>query len=231
LPTEYRAGSEPQLTPARVRAGDPPWWIALAAIVVLVAVTLDVLHTGRLTRVDHEVSREMVRWNLRHSAVKPLIYAFTLFGQRGTVLGVSGPVVLFLCWRARSIRPAVLYVLALVLIFVVVYGLKSWTERTAPPLDTLHVASGASYPSGHLVNAFVVWWLVAGLASHVPLELWARRLLAGIAWFGPVSVIISMTLLDYHWVTDFVGALCVGLFLRYALVRVGRLLMPVAPGS
>ena len=211
-----------------MRAGDPPWWIAAVAVIILVVVTLDILHTRHLTPVDHAISREMVRWDLRHSAVKPLIYAFTLFGQRGTVLGVSGPIVLFLCWRARSIRPVALYIAALALIFVVVYGLKSWTERTAPPADSLHVASGASYPSGHLVNAMVLWWLVAGLASRVPLEAWGRRILTWIAWFGPVSVVVSMTLLDYHWLTDFIGALCVGLVLRYVLAWATNLLMPVA---
>jgi membrane-associated phospholipid phosphatase len=185
--------------------------------VVLVLVLLDVENSGLLTQLDHATSRQMLRWDLRHSAAKPFVYTFTLFGQRGTVLGVSAPIVLFLCWRDRSIRIAAAYVVALVAIAAVVYGLKYATERTAPPTDTLHVASGASFPSGHLVNATVLWWLLAVCALRVGVESWIARTLVVVAWIGPVSVVVSMTLLDYHWLTDFAGALGVGVALRYLL--------------
>jgi membrane-associated phospholipid phosphatase len=191
--------------------------VALAGLILLVLVLLDVLNSGWLTHLDHATSRQMVGWNLRDSTVKPFIYAFTLFGQRGTVLGVSGPIVLYLCWRDRSVRIAALYVLALVLIAVTVYGLKYATERTAPPTDALHVASGASFPSGHLVNATVLWWLVAVSARRVSVEDWIARTLVAIAWFAPVSVAVSMTLLDYHWVSDFAGALGLAVVLRYMI--------------
>jgi membrane-associated phospholipid phosphatase len=191
--------------------------MASLAVVVLAAVVLDILHTRVLPGLDHAVSREIVRWNLRHSAAKPLIYAFTLFGQRGTVLGVSGPIALILCWRDRSIRIAGLYVLALVLIAASVYGLKDSTHRSAPPLDQLHIATGASFPSGHLVNATVLWWLVASCALDVPVDEWIRRTLVTIMWVAPIAVIGSMTLLDYHWISDFVGALCLAIVLRYVL--------------
>lgn len=197
--------------------GNPPIWLALVSVVVLVLVTIDVLHSGPLTHLDHVVSRQMVRWNLRHTNAKPVIYAFTLLGQRGTVVGVSGPVAFLLCWRERSIRPAALYVLALILIALVVYGMKFGTERTAPPLDSLHVSSGASFPSGHLVNASVLWWLIAAMAAMLGVANWMKTTLIVIAWTAPVAVVCSMTLLDYHWLSDFGGALCVGIVLRYSL--------------
>ena len=159
----------------------------------------------------------MLRWDLRHSAGKPFIYAFTLFGQRGTVLGVSAPIVAWLCWRDRSLRVAGLYILALVLIAATVYGLKLATSRTAPPVDGLHVSSGASFPSGHLVNATVLWWLLAACALLVPVQAWIARALTVVAWLAPASVIVSMTLLDYHWLTDFAAALGLGVALRYPL--------------
>jgi membrane-associated phospholipid phosphatase len=200
-----------------VRAGTPSLWVALGAVVVLCLVVVDVLHSGLLSDVDHDISRQIVRWDLRHGAAKPFIYAFTLFGQRGTVLGVSAPIAALLCWRDRSLRVAGLYIAALALIFVVVYGLKDATERTAPPLDRIHVAAGASFPSGHLVNATVLWWLLAVCALRIDVDERIRRTLLGVAWVGPLAVTASMTLLDYHWLSDFLGALCVGLVLRYLL--------------
>jgi membrane-associated phospholipid phosphatase len=209
----------------RYRLGTPPSWVAALALVLLVVVIFIVLRSGPLTDLDHDISRQMVRWDLRHTAAKPFIYAFTLFGQRGTVLGVGAPVVIFLCWRDRSPRILALYVLALLLIAGVVYGLKFATERTAPPTDALHVSSGASFPSGHLVNAMVLWWLLAACAQPVVIEAWIRQVLATVAWVGPVAVVVSMTLLDYHWLSDFIAAFAVGLILRWALnsgVATGR---------
>jgi membrane-associated phospholipid phosphatase len=215
--TEPPAVVPPARVGSRYRTGTPPLWVAVLAALLLALIAVDLLHTRVLPGFDHAVSREMVRWNLRHSAAKPLIYAFTLFGQRGTVLGVTIPIVAFLCWRDRSIRIAAVYVLALVLIALTVYGLKDGTHRTAPPLDQLHVASGASFPSGHLVNATVLWWLVATCALTVPVEAWIQRTLVAIAWLAPLAVIASMTLLDYHWISDCAGALCLGVALRYVL--------------
>ncbi len=217
MPLAPRARTD-RASSSRIRAGIPPWWLAVLAALILVPVTLDVLHGGWLAHLDHSISRQMVRWDLRHRTVKPLIYAFTLFGQRGTVLGVSAPIVAYLCWRDRSPRPVVLYVVALIAIFVVVYAFKDATGRTAPPVDLLHTSAGESYPSGHLVNAAVLWWLLATIADRVPVPTWIRSTLTAVAWVAPIAVVVSMTLLDYHWISDFIAAICVAIVLRFGLI-------------
>ncbi len=181
--------------------------------------TADVLEHGLLTRVDHDVSRQMVHWNIRHSAAKPAVYVLTLFGQRGTVLGVTIPVIAWLTWRSRTSGPLMRYVVALVLLTVAVYALKDITERAAPPVDSLHLAGAASFPSGHLTNATlmwgVTWWSALSVGAEAPLV----RVLGVIRFLGPVCVVIGMTLLDYHWISDFVAGLCVAVILLWVVLH------------
>jgi membrane-associated phospholipid phosphatase len=198
----------------RRRWGLIPIWLIGLAVVILIATTLDVLDQGALTSLDHEVSRHVVGWHIDHHRwTRRAIYVLTLFGQRGTVLVLTGPTVLYLAWRARTIDPVLRYVLALLALAVVVYAAKIGLGRTAPPLDLLHTDSGASYPSGHLANAVVTWWLVWWLARGIDPRSIVTRVLDVVRFAGPVCVIIGMTLLDYHWQTDFVGGACVGVIL------------------
>ncbi len=198
----------------RRRWGLIPIWLVGLSGLILIATTLDVLNRGALTAFDHQVSQHVVSWHVSHHRwIKRAIYVLTLFGQRGTVLVLTGPTVLYLTWRARSIDPVLRYVVALVALTVVVYAAKFGLGRTAPPVDLLHTDSGASYPSGHLANAVVTWWLVWWLARGIDPRSNLTRVLNAVRFIAPVCVIIGMTVLDYHWQSDFVGAACVGIIL------------------
>jgi membrane-associated phospholipid phosphatase len=198
----------PLLTVAvlRRRSGIVPVWLVLIACVIVALTTADVLHRGALTTFDHEFSRRMVSLHL-HSRVWPkrAVYLLTLFGQRGTVLVLTVPTVAYLAWRARSVEPIVRYVLALLAMTVAVYLVKDLVGRTAPTVDLLHTSAGESYPSGHLANAIVVWWLVWFVSRNVDAGTALTRLLSVIRWLGPICVVIGMSLLDYHWVSDFIA--------------------------
>lgn len=185
----------------------------LAAAAVGLGVTADVLAGGILTRFDHDLAHLMGDWDVRHDPwPMRLTYLLTLFGQRGSVLVVTVPTVSYLCWRARSLDPAVRYVLALVLLTVTVYAAKALTARSAPPVDALHTAAGASFPSGHLANAVIVWGTVAWSAARTPqAPVRLRQILAGLTIVAPLAVFVGMTILDYHWFTDFVAGACVGI--------------------
>ena len=198
--------------------GAPPWWVGAAAVVVLLLVTLDVLHHGALTSFDHATSRQMVRWDLRDRPVKPLIYVLTLFGQRATVLGVTIPLIAYLAWRSRSVDPVFRYGVALALMTAVVYAVKSVTGRTAPVVDLVH-AGGASYPSGHVCNSMLVWGLLWATARgvHAPGPL--VRVLTVLRIVGPAAVVVGMTLLDYHWISDFLGGASIALILLWLVLH------------
>lgn len=194
-------------------AGEPSGWLVLAAALVGLGVTADVLAGGMLTRFDHDVARLMGDWDIRRDPwPMRLTYLLTLFGQRGTVLVLTVPTVGYLSWRARSVDPALRYLLALLILTASVYAGKALTARSAPPVDALHTAAGASFPSGHIANAIIVWGTVAWSAARVPRA--PDRLQQSLAMLpivAPVAVFVGMTILDYHWFTDFVAGACVGI--------------------
>ncbi|MHA3703364.1 phosphatase PAP2 family protein [Jatrophihabitans sp. YIM 134969] len=193
----------------------PPLWSVVAAVVVATAVTAVVLSGGFLLGWDHAISHVFRTWGVRDDPW-PLrfTYLLTLPGQRGTVLLISAPTVAWLVWRGRSVDPAIRYVAALVLLTVAVYALKAATGRDAPPVDGFHTATGASFPSGHVANAILVWGVVTFCAARVVgTPRWLRRTSRRVAWIGPVAVVVGMTILDYHWMTDFVVGACVGVVL------------------
>jgi membrane-associated phospholipid phosphatase len=186
-----------------------PVWLIVFALLILLLTSLDVANQGLLTDLDHAVGRQMVRWDLRHGWTKPLIYVLTLFGQRGTVLGVSIPLTGYLVWRQRSLEPLLRYAVALVLLTIAVYAIKDGLHRTAPPVDVVRTSAGASYPSGHIANAAIVWGTTWWSARQIDSEAMLTRVLNVVRWAGPVSVVIGMTLLNYHWISDFIAGACV----------------------
>ena len=190
-------------------------WLLAVAVVVGVAVTAIVLLDGFLLGWDHAISHVFREWGVRDDPW-PLrfTYLLTLFGQRGTVLLISLPTIGWLVWRGRSWDPAVRYVAALVLLTVTVYALKAATGRFAPPVDGFHTATGASFPSGHVANAILVWGLLAFCAARVVgSPRWLRRTTRRVAAVAPVAVVVGMTILDYHWLSDFVVGACLGVLL------------------
>ncbi len=170
----------------------------------------------------------MVRWNIDgRTWPRRFTYLLTLFGQRGTVLVVTIPTICYLSWVRRTVDPIARYVLALLLLTVAVYAVKDVVGRTAPPVDALHTASGASYPSGHIANAVLVWGLLWFCAQDRLVPDWLRDTLGVIRLIAPWSVALGMTLLEYHWFTDFIAGAATGTILL-AVVTMPALTGPMA---
>jgi membrane-associated phospholipid phosphatase len=202
--------SRPEL---RAVPGAPPWWLVGLAALILLLTTLQVAYHGVLVDLDEAISRRAKDWDLRGSWAKPFVYLLTLPGQRGTVLILTGITVGYLCWRTRSVEAALRWLVALVALTVVVYAVKAGVARQAPSAIAGRHNPTDSYPSGHVANAVLVWGTVAWCAARADVARWLVTSLRVIAVGGPVAVIVGMTLLDYHWATDFVAGLCIGIIL------------------
>ena len=193
--------------------GAPPWWLVGLAALILVLTTLDVAHHGALTDFDRAVSRRMIDWDFRHNAVlEPLMHVLTLFGQRGAVLAVTIPVIGYLTWRTRRSEYALRYLLALITLTIAVYALKVGVPRYSP-LAVSKSARQESYPSGHLPNAILVWGVVTWCALRARAPIALTRTLRIVRAIAPGAVVIGMTVLDYHWISDFIGGACIGILL------------------
>ncbi len=211
-PTAGPAGGAPE---GRVIGiGRPPWWVLLLSLLVTVAVTVDLLNDGWLESLDVAVSDVVKGWGLRDSGAYWLLWAFTQAGGRGFILIVLAGLVTWLAVRQRTVVPLVRVLVALVLLTAVVYGFKYGTGRTAPayPGSYFH-RDGASYPSGHVANAVLMWGVARWQAVEFGLPAWAQRTAWLLSVLGPLSTGVAMVALDFHWVTDAVVGLAVGLLL------------------
>ena len=216
--------------------GRPPLWLLAVAAVVAVAVTVDLLTGGVLERLDLRVSSVVDGWDLRHSPVYWLVWVPTQFGGRGTVLIVLAALVVWTARRERTLVPALRVLVALVLLTAVVYAFKWGTGRTAPeyPGSFFH-RDGSSYPSGHVTNAVLMWGVARWQAVEFGLPAWAQRAGWALSVFGPFVTGVAMVALNFHWVSDVVAGLAVGVLLlgvvhaldalpvsRWARARAGR---------
>lgn len=197
------------------------WWPDLGLLAAFVLLTA-LLAAGHLLSFDAWVAD----WADAHRPA-PLYWiarVLNYLGQGGQVLM---PVAILLAaaaaWRTRSVRPFVVIAAAFVLTYLTIGPLKIWLQRAAPHFDgpdrtvlfndAAVGALGMSYPSGHVANALVWYWVIAYLApAAVPR--WAVRVLP------PVIVFCTTTYLAFHWITDSVAGLFLGLVLTRLMARV-----------
>jgi hypothetical protein len=214
-PSTAPAGGEPSPRPGPVIGiGRPPWWVLALAALVTLGVTIELLSRGWLERMDLRVSEVVSAWGLRDSGAYWFVWVFTQAGGRGFILLVLAGLVGWLAVRQHTVVPLLRVLLALALLTAVVYGFKWGTGRTAPayPGSFFH-RDGASYPSGHVANAVLMWGVARWQAVEFGLPAGVQRAAWLLSVLGPLATGVAMVALDFHWVTDAVVGLAVGLLL------------------
>ncbi len=197
-----------------VSVGRPPWWLLVLAMVTTVLVTVDLLNHGALERMDLRISEVVSAWGLRDSAAYPAIWLLTQLGGRVTILVVLAVLCGGLAFTHRAVLPVIRVLNALALLSAAVYGFKYGAGRTAPayPGSFFH-RDGASYPSGHVANAVLMWGVARWQSVEYRTAPWVQRTFWWLAVAGPVITALSMVSLDFHWVTDAVVGASVGVLL------------------
>jgi len=199
-------------------------WPADAVLVALFAALTTAVAAGW----THGLDLAIRDWSDSHRPTPVYVIArgLNLLGQ-GTPLAILAAVLAgLLAWKAHSVRPLLPVVAAYLLLMAVVGPVKVLTDRAAPhkppgtPNREEFLSGGMSYPSGHTANT-VVWYgvLVLLLAALAPAAMRpaARHALR----LGPpVAVAVVTTYLGFHWVTDTVAGLILGLLLDRLLGRV-----------
>jgi len=198
-----------------VSVGRPPWWLLVVALLTGTLVTVDLLAGGVLERLDLRISDAIGDWGLRDSAAYPAVWLVTQVGGRATILGVLAVLVGYLAWRRRTWLPLLRVLLALATLTLGVYALKNGTGRLAPghPDELFFTAEGASFPSGHVANAVLMWGVARWLAVEYRLPARVQRAFWALAVFGPIVTGLAMVSLNFHWVTDAVVGGAVGVLL------------------
>jgi membrane-associated phospholipid phosphatase len=170
----------------------------------------------------------------RPSAAYWIARVGNLLGQGGFFTALSAILALFLVWRRHSVRPILPVVVAFVLTFGILTPLKDWTDRAAPHAGSVeHVlhperlgSGGVSYPSGHLTNAFVWYGVLALLLSAWLPLVWRRVILIA----PPVILAVTTVYLGYHWLSDTIAGILLGLFLARLMYRIRWDAIPLGSG-
>jgi membrane-associated phospholipid phosphatase len=204
---------------ARLRPIRPAgWWPDALLAAAFVAVTLAVA-AGAFLGWDLALRN----WSDTHRPGTPywLARAGNLLGQGGYLAELVLVLAVVLAWRRHSVRPVLPVAVAFALTFGILTPLKAWTDRAAPhafvlPHPERLGSGGVSYPSGHLVNAIVWYGLLALLLGPWLPVVWRRAVRVA----PPVLLCLTTVYLGFHWLTDTVAGLLLGLLLDRVMRRV-----------
>jgi membrane-associated phospholipid phosphatase len=218
--------------PTRTKRGWLPWGIDLALLAAFAALTV-ALAQGHLLTLDERVAEWFV--DHRPTPIYVVLRVLNYLGQGGQVLMPIAIVLAGLvAWRRRSIRPLLVFAAVFVLTYLTIGPLKIWLDRAAPAFDGPDrlvlfnpYASGIeamSYPSGHVANA-LAWYGVIAVLLNALFRALDRPVLSARAYVAlrvlpPAIVFCTTTWLTFHWITDSVAGLLLGLVLTRLLSRV-----------
>jgi membrane-associated phospholipid phosphatase len=208
-------------SPSRVQPAG--WWfdgLLIAGFAVLTAM----LAAGWLLDADQAVAD----WVFDHQTDPAywLTRGLNFLGSGSPLTLLCLGIAILLGIRRRSVWPVAPVVAGFLATGFAIMPLKLWTDRAAPRStlpDAVELFNNLppgeysiSYPSGHMVNT-VVWYGVLALLLAPWLRRTARRWLR----VGPPVIVFCTTVyLNFHWVTDSVAGLLLGLLLDRLLARV-----------
>jgi membrane-associated phospholipid phosphatase len=162
---------------------------------------------------DAAAVRHMHGWLAHRHLLIDVVKALTTLG---TVPLLALALVVLAVVRPRLRTDAFVLLAALVAAYVVGHGLKMLLDRPRPPVSLrLASASGASYPSGHAIQAAAVYGAAAWR--------WRGRWVVAVASAVVVLVAVSRVALCVHYPTDVVGGVVLGAAIVFTIGAVERL--------
>lgn len=214
-----------------------------------IALTLGLAAGGPLVELDLAV-REWVDAH-RPGPAEAIGRVLNWLGQGGPLLAVSGVLALWLAavrrrggerWHAAA--PLAYVAAAAILVVPSVLALKAVTARGAPsselpPEQTVAIPGelpageyASGYPGGHVVNT-VVWFgvlvvLVTGLLRAYGRAGPSRAVRLAVRITPPAIVVATTAYLSFHWFTDGLAGLALGLLID-RLLGLLRRASPVEP--
>ncbi|MFV2099585.1 phosphatase PAP2 family protein [Micromonospora sp. LOL_024] len=211
------------------------WWFDALLLAGFVALT-GALAAGHLLGPDLAVSG----WAFTHdpAPLYRIAQVFNLLGQGGWLLmPVAGALAVTVAWRRHTVRPLPLVAGAFMITTLTIGPLKLWTDRAAPtasvkepflaPEQAVEIfnqlpvgAYSMSYPSGHVANAIVWYGVIALLLTSLTDGRLSANLYRLVRYAPPAVLLVTTTYLNFHWLTDGLAALLLGLLLDRLLHRV-----------
>lgn len=196
----------------------PLRWKAFAVLAALyIALTLLVLIPG--TPVLH-LDSYMLNLHMWHNHPQwyPWVSVVVGFGQRWIMTYVLQLVFVWAALRARSTRPLVLFVTAIIVLNVSVGIVKYAVGRIGPirqndPHLIFHLG-GSLFPSGHVSNTVVLYGVLAWAVPQY------RKWLIGFTCVIAACVGLGTVFMRTHWFSDVMGGWLAGSMILLAVPSV-----------
>lgn len=209
----------------RSRRPERSWWrtawrrpaVAGGALLALVSVGLfaqlvdGVLERGDLSVIDPVVEQRVPA--LRDSVLNVVADVLALLGSE-VCLGIFAAVLVFWVWTQWKDRLlAAVLTASMAVTAGLIVGVKDLVGRVRPASWAVYGPPDPSpaFPSGHTVGTTVFLGLVAGLVVLRWSSWWVRATALGGWVLGSVAVGASRIYLGYHWATDVVAGLVLGM--------------------
>lgn len=199
--------------------------VIAAALAAFAALTVALAVGGPLIDLDLAVRA----WSEAHRppAADRVARVANRLGQGGALLGLAVLAAGLAAWRGRTLRPLLYVATGTLLVVPTVLAVKALTERGAPssPLPPERTVAllgplppaeyDAGFPSGHVVNT-VVWYGVLLTLATVLLRGYGRGAPPpALRWTVRVApvviVLVTSTYLSFHWLSDGLAGLALGI--------------------
>lgn len=191
--------------------------LAMAAAVAVGATMLAgeiyqaVLADSGVALLDQPVLDWMI--GVRTPELNAVIAAFSASGGPLWMTLITAAVAGLLCWLWKQWTPLVLTAIAVAGSLAMTTGGKRLSGRARPPLESSipPPETSASFPSGHSLNSLVIAGILVYLLISRQVTALARAATVTIGLLYAAAMGLSRVYLGHHWLTDVLGAWCLGL--------------------
>ncbi len=181
---------------------------------------------GPLQQIDQALNRPWKDWIIPDTGPILAEVVNPLASQK-VVVPLLGLVALWLAWRRWTIRPLLLGAAAEFSVVLLAGAMKLVFARPSPKLHNPNFFAGGlfdngwdgiSYPSGHAVEAVALYGTIALLVGrYSPASKRLARFLVGLTIFISAITVVQSFYMRWHWMTDLVAGLFVGLLILRVL--------------
>jgi undecaprenyl-diphosphatase len=172
---------------------------------------------------DLDTSFSQFVYEVRSPGLTWFLKIITSFGASVTIVVATLVSIILLMKKHR--KEAILFCVALIIGSFLNSGLKTWTHRTRPAGVPLVVETSYSFPSGHAMNAFIFYGLLAYFSYHFSRS---KRFSVSITFFCTLMILMigfSRVYLGVHYLTDVIAGYLAGFWWFMTVLLVQHLLI------
>ncbi len=204
---------DPPTSPSRMVLGRPRVAVTLLVALLALALAARIDHSRLLLHFDQPIERFVIAH--RGGALDGIFRHISFFGSTNVVLIGGGLLALLALPKCRLASAFIVTATLIRPLFE--FTLKVAVDRQRPQLSQLVHGAGPSFPSGHVLAASVLWFMVPLVVTlYVP----SRRVWWATTAFSVVAVFLigcSRVYLGVHWPTDVLGGFIAGTLLLAGL--------------